>query len=214
MFRTRQEQDSKGPCQIHYLHLPCEGEWACKHSKHSQKSLACSKTKNSTCSKADTVSYLCKSYPGSSWMEPGAWRRHLLPLTFCHQMAAAVGGGEDYFLLSLSPLISSGSCGYSLMLLLLLSHLWSLVNPGKMTAVSSMSFHTIKGAWESVPNCGLEEAVLNKLATPSFFLPFRRGRYQITFHFKPSGKSHIFYFKYMTLKVIGQEASGTALAAA
>lgn len=40
---------------------------------------------------------------------------------------------------------------------------------------------------------------------------FRRGRYQITFHFKPSGKLHIFYSKHMTLKIIGQEASGTAL---
>lgn len=76
-----------------------------------------------------------------------------------------------------------------------------------------MSFHTIKGVWESVPNCGLEEAVLNNFATPSFLLPFRRRRYQITFHFKPSGKLHILYFKYMTSKIIGQEASGTALVA-
>lgn len=76
-----------------------------------------------------------------------------------------------------------------------------------------MNFRTIKGAWESVPNCGLEEAVLNNFATPSIFLPFRRGRYQITFHFKPSGKLYILYFKNMTLKIIGQEASGTALVA-
>ena len=83
-----------------------------------------------------------------------------------------------------------------------------------MTAFSSMSFCTIKGGWQSVPNCGLEEAVLKNFTTPSFFLPFRRGRYQITFHFKPPGKLHILYFKRMTLKIIGHEASGTALVAA
>lgn len=131
---------------------------------------------------------------------------------FCHQMAATLDDQEDFFL-SPSSSVSTRSCGYSLLLLLLLFHFWSLANPGKMTAVSSMSFCTIKGAWESVPNCGLKEAVLYNFATPSFLLSFRRGRYQITFHFKPSGKLHILYFKHMTLKIIGQEASGTALVA-
>lgn len=129
-------------------------------------------------------------------------------------MAATVGGGDDDFLLCRHQLISSGSCGYSLLLLLLLSHLWSLVNPGKTTAVSSMSFCTIKGAWESVPNCGPEEAALNNFTTPHFFLPLRGGRYQVTFHFKPSGKLHILNFKQKTLKIIGPEASGAALVAA
>lgn len=184
----------------------------------------CHSQEGSACSKAQPVglvarqiqylilaSLICTSTTPRSMI--GTWRRQLLALMFCHQMAATLGDQEDDFLLSPLPLISTGSCGYSLLLSLLLSHFWSLANPGKMTAVSSMSFCTIKGTWESVPNCGLKEAVRYNFATPSFLLSFRRGRYQITFHFKPSGKLHILYFKHMTLKIIGQEASGTALVA-
>lgn len=174
-------------------------------------------TKKLLSSQDYTISYLWKCYqPGSLLVDRARSleKRHLLSFMSCHQMAATVGGGDDDFLLCRYQLISSGSCGYSLLLLLLLSHLWSLVNPWKTTAVSSMSFCTIKGAWESVPNCGPEEAALNNFATPHFFLPLRGGRYRVTFHFKPSGKLHILNFKHMTLKIIGPAASGAALVAA
>lgn len=67
MFRTRQEQDSKGPCRVHPPHLTCEGEWACNHSSMPflERFGISQTTKNSTGSKADTVAYLCKSYSGS-----------------------------------------------------------------------------------------------------------------------------------------------------
>lgn len=66
VFRTKQEQESKGPCYIRHPHLTHEGEWVCNQSSmpFPERFGMLQNTKNSTGSKADTVSYLCKSYPG------------------------------------------------------------------------------------------------------------------------------------------------------
>lgn len=105
---------------------PVKGnECAIRVPCHSQKGLACYKTQRIRRVARQTLCLIFASLIQDPylWMESGAWRRHLLSFTSCHQTAATVGGGEYDFLLSPLPLISSGSCGYSLLLLLLLSHL-------------------------------------------------------------------------------------------
>lgn len=92
---------------------------------HSQKGSACSKAQPVGLVARQTqylilASLICTSTTPRSKI--GTWRRQLLALMFCHQMAATLGDQEDDFLLSPLPLISTGSCGYSLLLSLLLSH--------------------------------------------------------------------------------------------
>lgn len=97
LFRTRQEQDSKGPCHVDHPHFACKGE-------QEQRDSACSKIWTIWEARRQTPCLIFASLIKDHylWMEAGAWRRQLLSLMSCHQVAATVGGREGDFFLSLA----------------------------------------------------------------------------------------------------------------